>query len=262
MASFVSSVTFSFGSDVRVTLPESLLACPPAGGITFDSFTDSAFVTLGGPTPAEAAAFSPPQRRGRAAMRPFERPAARRTARTPTRPVPVLVQPVRPVAKRLMPRLLPVPLVRPTVRRQVPTALVAQVAPAPQHRQPIAVVPPVRLAIRRRAPVTPIAQVALAPQRQQPAAIVTPAVPVEVPRIRVSPPTSTRKRGAQIEVPSPSSGWVSVFARLSHSETTWQTPALPVVPIPPALPGALTQRIRNIIRLALGRGPVSRERLL
>ncbi|PKU68416.1 hypothetical protein MA16_Dca019191 [Dendrobium catenatum] len=93
------SVTFAFSSDARVTLPESLLASPPVGGITFGSFTDSAFVTLGGPTPAEAAAFSPPQRRGRTAMRPFGRPAARRIARAPAHPGPILVQPVHAVAR-------------------------------------------------------------------------------------------------------------------------------------------------------------------
>ncbi|KAL0903996.1 hypothetical protein M5K25_026064 [Dendrobium thyrsiflorum] len=111
MASFVPSVTFCFGSDGQVTLPESLLACPPVGGITFGSFTDSAFVTLGGPTPSEAAALSPPQRRARAAMRPFGRPAARRTARAP---------PTRPVA-----------------RRPVPPVPVAPAVPAPQRRQPV-----------------------------------------------------------------------------------------------------------------------------
>ncbi|PKU86060.1 hypothetical protein MA16_Dca001891 [Dendrobium catenatum] len=108
MASFIPSVTFAFGSDVRVTLPESMLASPPVGGITFGSFTDSAFVTLGGPTPAEAAAFSPSQRRGRAAMRPFGRLAARRIAWAPARPISVLAQPVRVVARRPVPRPHPV----------------------------------------------------------------------------------------------------------------------------------------------------------
>ncbi|XP_028554644.1 gibberellin-regulated protein 14-like [Dendrobium catenatum] len=229
MASFVSSVTFSFGSDARVTLPESLLASPPAGGITFDSFTDSAFVTVGGPTPAEAA-------------------------------------PVRPVAKQPVPRPLTIPPVHPAVRRPVPTTLIAQVSLAPQRRQPAAVVPPVRPVVRRPVPVAPIvqvtlapqcwqpaavfppicpavrqpvpaacvAQVALAPQCRQPIIVVTPVVPVEVPRVHVPPPTSTRKRGSQTEVPSPSSGRIFVFVRLSHPETAGQTPTLLVVPVPPA----------------------------
>ncbi|XP_028548105.1 uncharacterized protein LOC114578787 [Dendrobium catenatum] len=229
MARSAPSVTFAFGSDAQVTLPESLRASPPVGGITFGSFIDSAFVTLGGPTPTEAAAFSAPQRRGRAAMRPFGRPAARRTARAPARPVHVLAQPVRAVARRPVPRPHPVP-VRPAVRRPVPAAPAAQVAPAPQRRQPAAVVPPVRAAVRRPAPTAPVAQAAPAPQRRQPAAV----VPAEVPRVRVPPLASTRKRGAQTEVPSPSSGRDSVFARLSHPETAGQTPALPIVPVPPA----------------------------
>ncbi|KAL0910315.1 hypothetical protein M5K25_021283 [Dendrobium thyrsiflorum] len=60
MDSFAPSVTFCFGSDGRLTLPESLLTRPPTGGITFGSFTDSAFVTLGGPTPFEVAVLSSP----------------------------------------------------------------------------------------------------------------------------------------------------------------------------------------------------------
>ncbi|XP_020688625.1 classical arabinogalactan protein 9-like [Dendrobium catenatum] len=145
MAPFVPFVTFAFDSDTRVTLPESLLASPLAGGITFGSFTDSAFVTLGGPTPAEAT-----------------------------------------------------------------------VAPAPQCWQP-ATVPPVLPAIRHPVPTATVARVAPAPQCRQPVVVVNPAVPTEVPRVRVPPPTSTRKRGAQTEAPSPSSS---------------RTPALPIVPIP------------------------------
>ncbi|KAH0459509.1 hypothetical protein IEQ34_012323 [Dendrobium chrysotoxum] len=167
MASFVPSVTFRFGTDAQVTLPESLLASPPAEGITFGSFTDSAFATLGWPNPAEAAAFSPPQRRGRAAMRPFGRPVARRTAQAHARPTPVLP--------------------------------VAQTAPAPQCRQAV---------------VTPI------------------VVPAEAARVRVPPPSSSRKRGAQTETPSPSFCRVSAFARLSHPETLEQSPTLPVLPVP------------------------------
>ncbi|KAL0908119.1 hypothetical protein M5K25_022592 [Dendrobium thyrsiflorum] len=197
------SVTFCFGSDSRVTLPESLLSSLPAGGITFGSFTDSAYVTLGGPTPSEAAAFSPPQRRGRAAMRPFGRPVARQPARAAARPAPVVrAQPVRPVARQPAPRPLPVQPVRPVVRRPAPIVPVVRPAPAPQRRQP----------------VVPLA-----------------VVPVEATRARVSPPpSSSRKRGAQAELPSPSSRRVSVFARLSHSETARQTPVTPAVaPVPP-----------------------------
>ncbi|KAL0925946.1 hypothetical protein M5K25_004323 [Dendrobium thyrsiflorum] len=196
------SVTFCFGSDSRVTLPESLLSSLPAGGITFGSFTDSAYVTLGGPTPSEAAAFSPPQRRGRAAMHPFGRPVARQPARAAARPLPVRAQPVRPVARQPVPRPLPVQPVRPVVRRPTPIVPVVRPAPAPQRRQP----------------VVPLA-----------------VVPVEATRARVSPPpSSSRKRGAQAELPSPSSRRVSVFARLSHSEIVRQTPATPAVaPVPP-----------------------------
>ncbi|KAL0915325.1 hypothetical protein M5K25_015737 [Dendrobium thyrsiflorum] len=196
------SVTFCFGSDSRVTLPESLLSSLPAGGITFGSFTDSAYVTLGGPTPSEAAAFSPPQRRGRAAMRPFGRPVARQPARAAARPAPVVrAQPVRPVARQPVPRPLPVQPVRPVARRPAPIVPVVRPAPAPQRRQP----------------VVPLA-----------------VVPVEATRARVSPPPSSlRKRGAQAELPSPSRR-VSVFARLSHPETARQTPVTPVVaPVPP-----------------------------
>ncbi|KAL0926396.1 hypothetical protein M5K25_002623 [Dendrobium thyrsiflorum] len=202
MAFFGPSVTFCFGSDSRVTLPESLLSSLPAGGITFGSFTDSAYVTLGGPTPSEAAAFSPPQRRGRAAMRPFGRPVARQPARAVVRPLPVRAQPVRPVARQPVPKPLPVQPVRPVVRRPAPIVLVVRPAPAPQRRQPV-----VSLAV----------------------------VPVEATRARVSPPpSSSRKRGAQAELPSPSSRRVSVFARLSHSEIARQTPATPAVaPVPP-----------------------------
>ncbi|KAL0924684.1 hypothetical protein M5K25_005533 [Dendrobium thyrsiflorum] len=196
------SVTFCFGSDSRVTLPESLLSSLPAGGITFGSFTDSAYVTLGGPTPSEAAAFSPPQRRGRAAIRPFGRPVARQPARAVVRPPPVRAQPVRPVARQPVPRPLPVQPVRPVVRRPAPIVPVVRPAPAPQRRQP----------------VVPLA-----------------VVPVEATRARVSPPpSSSRKRGAQAELPSPSSRRVSIFARLSHPETARQTPVTSVVaPVPP-----------------------------
>ncbi|KAL0903576.1 hypothetical protein M5K25_027965 [Dendrobium thyrsiflorum] len=195
------SVTFCFGSDSRVTLPESLLSSLPAGGITFGSFTDSAYVTFGGPTPSEAAAFSPPQRRGRAAMRPFGRPVARQPARAAARPAVVRAQPVRPVARQPVPRPLPVQPVRPVVRRPAPTVPVVRPAPAPQRRQP----------------VVPLA-----------------VVPVEATRARVSPPpSSSRKRGAQAELPSPSSHRVSVFARLSHSETARQTPVTSVVALVP-----------------------------
>ncbi|KAL0924214.1 hypothetical protein M5K25_005028 [Dendrobium thyrsiflorum] len=195
------SVTFCFGSDSRVTLPESLLSSLPAGGITFGSFTDSAYVTLGGLTPSEAAAFSPPQRRGRAAMRPFGRPVARQPARAAARSAVVRAQPVRPVARRPAPRPLPVQPVRPVARRPAPIVPVVRPAPAPQRRQP----------------VVPLA-----------------VIPVEATRARVSPPpSSSRKRGAQAELPSPSSHRVSIFARLSHSETVRQTPVTPVVaPIP------------------------------
>ncbi|KAL0908394.1 hypothetical protein M5K25_022887 [Dendrobium thyrsiflorum] len=197
------SVTFCFGSDSRVTLPESLLSSLPAGGITFGSFTDSVYVTLGGPTPSEAAAFSPPQRRGRAAMRPFGRPVARQPARAAARPAPVVrAQPVRPVARQPVPRPLPVQPVRPVARRPAPIVPVVRPAPAPQRRQP----------------VVPLA-----------------VVPVEATRARVSPPpSSSRKRGAQAELPSPSSRRVSVCARLSHPETARQTPVTSVVaPVPP-----------------------------
>ncbi|KAL0921731.1 hypothetical protein M5K25_008834 [Dendrobium thyrsiflorum] len=197
------SVTFCFGSDSRVTLPESLLSSLPAGGITFGSFTDSAYVTFGRPTPSEAAAFSPPQRRGRAAMRPFGRPVARQPARAAARPAPVVrAQPVRPVARQPVPRPLPVQPVRPVARRPAPIVPVVRPAPAPQRRQP----------------VVPLA-----------------VIPVEATRARVSPPpSSSRKRGAQAELPSPSSCWVSVFARLSHPETARQTPVTSIVaPVPP-----------------------------
>ncbi|KAL0905034.1 hypothetical protein M5K25_027206 [Dendrobium thyrsiflorum] len=203
MASSGPSVTFCFGSDSRVTLPESLLSSLPAGGITFGSFTDSAYVTFGGPTPSEAAAFSPPQRRGRAAMRPFGRPVARQPARAAARPAPVVrAQPVRPVARQPVPRPLPVQPVRSVARRPAPIVPVVRPAPAPQRRQP----------------VVPLA-----------------VIPVEATRARVSPPpSSSRKRGAQAELPSPSSHRVSVFARLSHSETARQTPVTSVVaPVPP-----------------------------
>ncbi|PKU63137.1 hypothetical protein MA16_Dca019673 [Dendrobium catenatum] len=113
-----------------------------------------------------------------------------RTAWAPAFPVPILVQHVHPIARRRVPRLLPIPPVR------------SAFAPTPQRRQPVAVV--------------------------------TSAVPTEVHRVRDSPPTSTGKRGAQTEVPSPSSSRDSVFAWLSHSEAAGQTLALPVVPIPPA----------------------------
>ncbi|KAL0914706.1 hypothetical protein M5K25_015077 [Dendrobium thyrsiflorum] len=198
------SVTFCFGSDSRVTLPESLLSSLPAGGITFGSFTDSAYVTLGGPTPSEAAAFSPPQRRGRAAMRPFGRPVARQPARAAARPAVVRAQPVRPVARQPVPRPLPVQPVRTVVRRPAPIVPVVRPAPAPQRRQP----------------VVPLA-----------------VVPVEATRARVSPPpSSSRKRGAQAELPSPSSRRVSIFARLSHPETARQTPVISVVvPVPPVV---------------------------
>ncbi|KAL0920069.1 hypothetical protein M5K25_009177 [Dendrobium thyrsiflorum] len=208
MASFVPSVTFCFGSDGQVTLPESLLACPPVGGITFGSFTDSAFVTLGGPTPSEAAALSPPQRRARAAMRPFGRPAARRTARAPVRPTPVRVQQAHPVARQAVPRPPPVQPTRPVARRPVPPVSVAPAAPAPQRRQPV--VPSV-------------------------------VVPAEVTRARVSPPpSSSRKRSAQAELPSPSTRRVSAFARLSHPEIVRQTPTppVPVIPVPAVVPQA------------------------
>ncbi|KAL0907437.1 hypothetical protein M5K25_021849 [Dendrobium thyrsiflorum] len=198
------SVTFCFGSDSRVTLPESLLSSLPAGGNTFGSFTDSAYVTLGGPTPSEAAAFSPPQRRGRAAMHPFGRPVARQPARAVVRPLPVRAQPVCPVARQPAPRPLPVQPVHPVVRRPSPIVPVVRPAPAPQRRQP----------------VVPLA-----------------VVPVEATRARVSPPpSSSRKRGSQAELPSPSSRLVSIFARLSHPETARQTPVTPVVaPVPPVV---------------------------
>ncbi|XP_020674916.1 proline-rich protein 36-like [Dendrobium catenatum] len=193
MASFVPSVTFSFGSDARVTLPESMLASLPAGGITFGSFTDSAFVALGGPTPAEFATFSPPQKRGRAAMRPFGQPAAQRTARAPALPIPVLVQPVRPVARRPVPSPLPVPPVHHAVSRPVLTAPVMQVGPlAPAACCSCSTC---SSSGQETASVAPIAQVAPAPQHQQPAVVLTSAVPAEVPCVR--------------------------------------TPVLPVIPIPP-----------------------------
>ncbi|KAL0915708.1 hypothetical protein M5K25_013159 [Dendrobium thyrsiflorum] len=195
MASFVPSVTFCFGSDGQVTLPESLLACPPVGGITFGSFTDSAFVTLGGPTPSEAAALSPPQRRARAAMRPFRRPAARRTARAPVRPTPVRVQQAHPLARQAVPR--PPPPVVPSV-----------------------------------------------------------VVPAEVTRARVSPPpSSSRKRSAQAELPSLSARRVSAFARLSHPEIVRQTPTppVPVVPVPAVVPQAVGPDLPSSSTSGLGR---------
>ncbi|XP_020691598.2 gametogenetin-like [Dendrobium catenatum] len=149
-----------------------------------------------------------------------------------------------------------------------------KVAPAPQRRQPAAVVPPVRVAVRRPAPAAPVAQAARAPQRPQPAAVVTPVVPAEVPRVRVPPPASTRKRGAQTKVPSPSSGRISIFAWLSHPETVGQTPALPVVPVLPATQavgsdvpststsglGRRAQRNRNR-RLRLAASEAERQRM-
>ncbi|KAL0919052.1 hypothetical protein M5K25_011120 [Dendrobium thyrsiflorum] len=223
MASFVPSVTFYFGSDGQVTLPESLLACPPVGGITFGSFTDSAFVTLGGPTPSEAAALSPPQRRARAAMRPFGRPAARRTARAPVRPTPVRVQQAHPVARQAVPRPPPVQPTRPVARRPVPPVPVAPAVPAPQRRQPV--VPSV-------------------------------VVPAEVTRARVSPPpSSSRKRSAQAELPSPSTRRVSAFARLSHPEIVRQTPTppVPVVPVPAVVPQAVGPDLPSSSTSGLGR---------
>ncbi|KAL0925955.1 hypothetical protein M5K25_004332 [Dendrobium thyrsiflorum] len=223
MASFVPSVTFCFGSDGQVTLPESLLACPPVGGITFGSFTDSAFVTLGGPTPSEAAALSPPQRRARAAMRPFGRPAARRTARAPVRPTPVRVQQAHPVARQAVPRLPPVQPTRPVARRPMPPVPVAPAVPAPQRRQPV--VPSV-------------------------------VVPAEVTRARVSPPpSSSRKRSAQAELPSPSTRRVSAFARLSHPEIVRQTPtpSVPVVPVPAVVPQAVGPDLPSSSTSGLGR---------
>ncbi|KAL0921851.1 hypothetical protein M5K25_008965 [Dendrobium thyrsiflorum] len=223
MASFVPSVTFCFVSDGQVTLPESLLACPPVGGITFGSFTDSAFVTLGGPTPSEAAALSPPQRRARAAMRPFVRPAARRTARAPVRPTPVRVQQAHPVARQAVPRPPPVQPTRPVARRLVPPVPVAPAVPAPQRRQPV--VPSVVL-------------------------------PAEVTRARVSPPpSSSRKRSAQAELPSPSTRRVSAFARLSHPEIVRQTPTppVPVTPVPAVVPQAVGPDLPSSSTSGLGR---------
>ncbi|KAL0926002.1 hypothetical protein M5K25_004382 [Dendrobium thyrsiflorum] len=223
MASFVPSVTFCFGSDGQVTLPESLLACPPVGGITFGSFTDSAFVTLGGPTPSEAAALSPPQRRARAAMRPFVRPAARRTARAPVRPTPVRVQQAHPVARQAVPRPPPVQPTRPVARRPVPPVPVAPAVPAPQRRQPV--VPSIVL-------------------------------PAEVTRARVSPPpSSSRKRSAQAELPSPSTRRVSAFARLSHPEIVRQTPTppVPVTPVPAVVPQAVGPDLPSSSTSGLGR---------
>ncbi|KAL0908377.1 hypothetical protein M5K25_022868 [Dendrobium thyrsiflorum] len=223
MASFVPSVTFCFGSDGQVTLPESLLACPPVGGITFGSFTDSAFVTLGGPTPSEAAALSPPQRRARAAMRPFVRPAARRTARAPVRPTPVRVQQAHPVARQAVPRPPPVQPTRPVARRPVPPVPVAPAVPAPQRRQPV--VPSV-------------------------------VVPAEVTRTRVSPPpSSSRKRSAQAELPSLSTRRVSAFARLSHPEIVRQTPTppVPVTPVPAVVPQAVGPDLPSSSTSGLGR---------
>ncbi|KAL0919529.1 hypothetical protein M5K25_011627 [Dendrobium thyrsiflorum] len=135
-------------------------------------------------------------------MRPFGRPVARQPARAVVRPLPVRAQPVRPVARQPTPRPLPVQPVRLVDRRPVPTVPVVRSAPAPQRRQP----------------VVPLA-----------------VVLVEATRARVSPPpSSSRKRGAQAELPSPSSRRVSVFARLSHPETARQTPVTPVVaPVPP-----------------------------
>ncbi|XP_020704960.1 uncharacterized protein LOC110115893 [Dendrobium catenatum] len=199
------SVTFCFGSDSRVTLPEFLLSSPPSGGITFGSFTDSAYVTLGGPTPSEDAAFSPPQRRGRAALRPFRLHVVWQPARALARPYDVRAQPVRPMVRQPVPRPLPVHPVHPMVRRPAPVAPIIRVAPAPQHRQLVAV---------------PL-----------------PAIPVEAARARVSPPSSSRKRVAQAELPPPPTRGVSVFTRLSHPEAAEETPTLPsVVYIPPVQP--------------------------
>ncbi|KAL0922698.1 hypothetical protein M5K25_006707 [Dendrobium thyrsiflorum] len=184
MASFVPSVTFCFGFDGQVTLPVSLLACPLVGGITFGTFTDSTFVTLGGPTPSEVVALSPPQRRARGAMRPFGRPAAQWITRAPACPTPVRVLQAHPVARQAVPRPPPVQPTCPVVRRPAPPVPIVQVVPAPQHRQPV--VPPVVL-------------------------------PAEVTHARVSPPpSSSRKRSAQAELPSPSTRQVSAFTRLSH----------------------------------------------
>ncbi|KAL0922614.1 hypothetical protein M5K25_006612 [Dendrobium thyrsiflorum] len=137
-------------------------------------------------------------------MHPFGRPVARQPARAAARPAVVRAQPVRPVARRPAPRPLPVQPVRPVVRRPAPIVLVVRSAPAPQRRQSV---------------------------------VSLPVVPVEATRARVSPPpSSSRKRGAQAELPSPSSHRVSVFARLSHSEIARQTPVTPVVaPVPPVV---------------------------
>ncbi|XP_020699602.1 uncharacterized protein LOC110111888 [Dendrobium catenatum] len=150
MSSLVPSVTFSFGSDVRVTLSESLLASPPAG-VTFTSITNSAFVTLGGPTPNEATAFSPPQMRGRAAMYPFRHP----------------------VAWRPLPRPLPV---RPVVRRPVHTAPIAQVTPPHQCRQPAVITPiiPVKDSILDVVPPKVESQPSCRPQLQESSGALSP----------------------------------------------------------------------------------------
>ncbi|KAL0918010.1 hypothetical protein M5K25_013127 [Dendrobium thyrsiflorum] len=93
------------------------------------------------PTPSEAAALSPPQRRARAARHPFGRPAARRTALAPVRPTPIRVQQAHPVARQAVPRPPPVQPTR-------------QAAPAPQRRQPV-VTPPIVPAEVARARVSP-----------------------------------------------------------------------------------------------------------
>ncbi|KAH0461615.1 hypothetical protein IEQ34_009190 [Dendrobium chrysotoxum] len=153
---------WGYSSNMRVTLPKSLLARPLVGGITFGSFIDSAFVTLGRLTPTEVTTFSPPQRRGRAAMHPFGCHVAWRLARTPTRPTPV--------------------------RCPGPLALVGSSYSYYSDKGSSCSVPP---------------------------------------------PSSSRNRSAQIEAPSPSSHWDSIFAHLSHPETTKLTLTLPVVHIPP-----------------------------
>ncbi|KAL0915466.1 hypothetical protein M5K25_015884 [Dendrobium thyrsiflorum] len=137
-------------------------------------------------------------------MRPFGRPVARQPARAAARPAVVRAQPVCPVARQPAPRPLPVQ--------------------------------PVRIIVRRPAHIVPVIRPAPAPQRRQ---LVVPlaVVPVEATRARVPPPpSSSKKRGAQAELPSPSSRRVSVFARLSHPEIARQTPATPVVaPVPPVV---------------------------